>query len=107
MSKKILYGEEARKVLKIGVDAVGDAVRSTIGPRGRNVVYDRGWGGPTITNDGASIAREIVLKDPHQNIGANVAKEASEKTNTVAGDGTTTSIILMQAIVDEGMRRIS
>ena len=106
MSKIIVYGEESRKSLKAGVDAVGDAVRSTIGPKGRNVAYDKGYGGPTITNDGASIAREIVLKDPMQNLGANLAKEAAEKTNNDAGDGTTTSVILMQAIVAEGMRKI-
>ena len=106
MSKIIVYGEESRKSLKAGVDAVGDAVRSTIGPKGRNVAFDRGWGGPTITNDGASIAREIVLKNPMQNMGANLAKEAAEKTNSDAGDGTTTSVVLMQAIISEGMRKI-
>lgn len=106
MSKIIKYNDEARKALKAGVDAVGNAVRVTLGPKGRNVAFDRGWGGPTITNDGASIAREIVLKDPIENMGANICKEAAQKTNDMAGDGTTTSVVLMQAIVSEGMRRI-
>ena len=107
MSKIIKFGREAKKELKIGVDAVGDAVNPTIGPKGRNVVYDKGYGGPTITNDGVSIAREIVLKDPMQNMGANLCKEVSQKTNDAAGDGTTTAAILMQAIVSAGMKEIN
>lgn len=102
-----MFGEEARKELKVGVDAVANAVKITIGPKGRNVVYDKGYGGPTITNDGVSIAREIVMQDPIQNMGANVTKEVAQKTNDSAGDGTTTSVILMQAIVSEGMKRIA
>jgi len=107
MSKQIVLGDEASKVIKKGVDTVADAVKVTIGPRGRNVVYDRGFGGPTITNDGVSIAREIVLKDPLENIGANLIKEVAQKTNEIAGDGTTTSVILTQAIVEGGMKKIS
>ena len=106
MSKKILFGEEARKELKKGVDIVANVVRTTIGPKGRNICMDKGYGGPTVTNDGVSIAREIVLKDPMQNMSGNLCKEAAEKTNNDAGDGTTTSVILMQAIVAEGMRKI-
>jgi chaperonin GroEL len=107
MAKKILMGDEARKELKAGVDAVANAVKLTIGPKGRNVVFDRGYGGPTITNDGVSIAREIVLADPVQNMGANLAKEVAQKTNDTAGDGTTTSVVLLQSIVTEGMKRIA
>jgi len=105
MSKKILYNEEARKALKRGVDAVADAVKITIGPRGRNVVLDKGYGSPTITNDGVSIAREITLKDKFENMGAEIVKEVASKTNDGAGDGTTTATILIQAIVSEGMKQ--
>ena len=104
MSKIIKYNEDARKALKRGVDAVADAVKITIGPRGRNVVLDKGYGAPTITNDGVSIAREITLKDKFENMGAEIVKEVAGKTNDVAGDGTTTATILTQAIVGEGMR---
>jgi chaperonin GroEL len=105
MAKKILYNEQARKALKAGVDAVADAVKITIGPRGRNVILDKGYGAPTITNDGVSIAREIILKDKFENMGAEIAKEVASKTNDVAGDGTTTATILTQAIVSEGLRQ--
>src|SRR6266550_1932133 len=98
MAKKILYNEDARKALKKGVDAVADAVKITIGPRGRNVVLDKGFGAPTITNDGVSIAKEISLKDKFENMGAEIIKEIAEKTNDGAGDGTTTSVILTHAI---------
>ncbi|MSR71260.1 MAG: chaperonin GroEL [Candidatus Taylorbacteria bacterium] len=104
MAKRIIYNEEARKALKKGVDAVADAVKITIGPRGRNVVLDKGYGAPTITNDGVSIAKEITLKDKFENMGAEIAKEVATKTNDIAGDGTTTSVILTQAIIAEGMR---
>lgn len=104
MSKKILYNEDARKALKKGVDAVADAVKITMGPRGRNVVLDKGYGAPTITNDGVSIAKEIVLKDKFENMGAEIIKEVATKTNDLAGDGTTTSVVLTQAIVAEGMK---
>lgn len=105
MSKVILYNEDARKALKRGVDAVADAVKITIGPRGRNVVLDKGYGSPTITNDGVSIAKEISLKDKFENMGAEIIKEVATKTNDVAGDGTTTATILTQAIVAEGMKQ--
>lgn len=104
MSKKILYNEDARKSLKKGVDAVADAVKITIGPRGRNVVLDKGYGAPTITNDGVSIAKEITLKDRFENMGAEIIKEVATRTNDIAGDGTTTSVVLTQAIVAEGMK---
>src|SRR3984885_830813 len=105
MAKKILYNEDARKALKRGVDAVADAVKITIGPRGRNVVLDKGYGSPTITNDGVSIAREITLKDKFENMGAEIIKEVASKTNDVAGDGTTTATILTQAIIAEGLKQ--
>lgn len=104
MSKQILYNEEARKALKKGVDTVADAVKITLGPRGRNVVLDKGYGSPTITNDGVSIAKEITLKDKFENMGAEIVKDVATKTNDIAGDGTTTSVVLMQAIVSEGMK---
>ena len=107
MSNKILYNEEARKSLKKGVDVVADAVKITIGPRGRNVVLDKGYGSPTITNDGVSIAKEISLKDKFENMGAEIVKEVATKTNELAGDGTTTSVILTQAIIAEGMKHTS
>src|SRR3989344_3748571 len=105
MSKQILYSEDARKALKRGVDAVANAVKITIGPRGRNVVLEKSYGAPTITNDGVSIAKEISLKDKFENMGAEIVKEVAEKTNDVAGDGTTTSVILTQAIITEGLRQ--
>jgi chaperonin GroEL len=104
-AKQVRYGEDVRKSLKRGVDAVADAVRVTIGPRGRNVAFDKGYGGPTITNDGVSIAKEITLKDKFENMGAEIVKEVATKTNEAAGDGTTTAVVLMQAIVNEGMKR--
>ncbi len=104
MSKKILYNEDAKKSLKRGVDAVADAVKITIGPRGRNVVLDKGFGSPTITNDGVSIAKEITLSDKFENMGAEIIKEVATKTNDTAGDGTTTSVILTQAIIAEGLK---
>ncbi len=105
MAKKILYNEEARKALKKGIDAVADVVKITIGPRGRNVILDKGYGTPTITNDGVSIAKEISLKDKFENMGAEIIKEVAEKTNSIAGDGTTTATILTQAIINEGMKQ--
>lgn len=107
MAKVIKYNEEARKALLKGVNVVADAVRITIGPRGRNVVLDKGYGGPTITNDGVSIAKEISLKDKFENMGAEIVKEVAEKTNENAGDGTTTSVILAQAIISEGLKYTS
>ena len=107
MAKLIKYNEDARKALLRGVTAVADAVRITLGPRGRNVVLDKGYGSPTITNDGVSIAKEITLKDKFENMGAEIVKEVAEKTNDNAGDGTTTSVVLMHAIVSEGLRQTS
>lgn len=104
MAKQILFNEEARKALKRGVDQVADVVKITIGPKGRNVVLDKGYGAPTITNDGVSIAKEIVLKDKFENMGAEIMKEVATKTNEIAGDGTTTSVVLAQAIIGEGMK---
>ena len=105
MAKKIIYDEEVKKALKRGVDTVANAVKVTLGPRGRNVVLDKGYGGPTITNDGVTIAKEIELKDKFENMGAEIIKEVASKTNDLAGDGTTTATILMQALVNEGLRQ--
>lgn len=107
MSKVIIFNEEARKALKRGIDAVANVVKVTIGPRGRNVVLDKGYGAPMITNDGVSIAKEITLSDKFENMGAEIIKEVANKTNDVAGDGTTTSVILAQAIVTEGLKHAS
>ena len=104
MSKQIIFDEKVRRALKIGVDKVADAVRVTIGPRGRNVILDKGYGGPQITNDGVTIAKEITLRDKFENMGAEIVKEVANKTNDVAGDGTTTAVILTQALVEEGLR---
>ncbi len=104
MAKQTIFGENARLKLKSGIDQVANAVKVTIGPKGRNVVLDKGFGTPTITNDGVSIAKEISLKDKFENMGAEIIKEVATKTNDVAGDGTTTSVVLTQAIVTEGMR---
>jgi len=104
MAKIIIFNEDARKALKRGVDAVANVVKVTIGPRGRNVVLDKSYGAPMITNDGVSIAKEITLKDKFENMGAEIIKEVANKTNDVAGDGTTTSVILAQAIIGEGMK---
>ncbi len=107
MAKQILYQEEARKKLKTGVDKLANAVRVTIGPKGRNVVLDKGFGSPTITNDGVSIAKEIELEDKVENLGAEIVKEVAEKTNDVAGDGTTTAVVLTQSMVAEGLKNVT
>ncbi|MBI2109263.1 MAG: chaperonin GroEL [Parcubacteria group bacterium] len=107
MSKKIIFGEYAHAALKVGVNKVADAVRITLGPRGRNVVLDKGYGAPMITNDGVTIAKDIELKDKFENMGAEIVKEASQKTNDTAGDGTTTAVVLTQAIFNEGLKKIS
>jgi len=104
MAKQIIFNENARQALKRGIDQVANVVKVTIGPKGRNVVLDKGYGAPTITNDGVSIAKEIVLKDKFENMGAEIIKEVATKTNDIAGDGTTTSVVLTQAIVSEGMK---
>ncbi len=103
--KQVLFGQEVREALKLGVDTVANAVRVTLGPRGRNVALDKSFGGPRITNDGVTIAKEISLKDKFANMGAEVAKEVASKTNDKAGDGTTTAVVLAQAIVSEGLKR--
>lgn len=107
MSKKILYNEQAQKALKRGIDIVANAIKITIGPRGRNVVLDHGYGSPLVTNDGATIAKEISLADKFENMGAEIMKEVANKTNEIAGDGTTTSVILAQALMNEGLKKIS
>ncbi len=105
MAKRIIFDEDVRKALKSGVDKVANAVKVTLGPRGRNVVFDKGYGAPTITNDGVTIAKEITLKDKFENMGGEIVKEVANKTNDTAGDGTTTAVLLTQAIVSEGYRR--
>lgn len=105
MAKEVLFGEDVKKKLQKGVDTVANAVKITLGPRGRNVVLDKGFGGPMITNDGVSIAKEITLKDKFENMGAEIIKEVANKTNEIAGDGTTTATILTQALVNEGLKQ--
>jgi len=107
MAKKIVYSEEARKKLKAGADKLADAVKVTLGPKGRNVVLDQGFGAPTITNDGVTIAKEIELKDKVENVGAEIVKEVASKTNDVAGDGTTTATVLAQAILTAGLKNVA
>src|SRR5215207_1853356 len=107
MSKMLKFDEQARRGLENGVNRLADAVKVTLGPRGRNVVLDKKWGAPTITNDGVSIAREIELDDPFENMGAQLVKEVATKTNDVAGDGTTTATVLAQALVREGLRNVA
>src|ERR1700674_1190144 len=99
MAKQLLFDEEARYALRRGIDALADAVKITLGPKGRNVVLDKKFGAPTITNDGVTIAKEIELDEPCENIGAQLAKEVASKTNDIAGDGTTTATVLAQSIV--------
>ena len=105
MAKQVIFDEDVKKSLKKGVDTVANAVKVTLGPRGRNVVLDKGFGAPTITNDGVSIAKEISLKDKFENMGAEIIKEVANKTNDLAGDGTTTATVLTQALVTEGLKR--
>jgi len=107
MAKILEFDEQARRSLERGVDALADAVRVTIGPKGRNVVIDKKWGAPTITNDGVTIAREIELENPYENLGAQLAKEVATKTNDIAGDGTTTATVLAQAMVHEGLKQVT
>ncbi|SNR86649.1 chaperonin GroEL [Geodermatophilus saharensis] len=107
MAKIIKFNEDARRALERGVDKLADAVKVTLGPRGRNVVLDKKFGAPTITNDGVTIAREVELEDPYENLGAQLAKNVATKTNDVAGDGTTTATVLAQALVKEGMRNVA
>src|SRR5665647_2064942 len=107
MAKQLLFDEQARRGLKHGVDRLADAVRVTLGPKGRNVVLDKKWGAPTITNDGVSIAKDIDLEDPFERIGAELVKEVAKKTDEVAGDGTTTATVLAWAMVREGLRNVA
>src|SRR5262245_16715563 len=107
MSKILSFREDARRSLEHGVNALADAVKVTIGPRGRNVVIDKSYGAPTITNDGVTIAREVELTDPYENMGAQLAKEVATKTNDVAGDGTTTATVLAQDMVRAGLKQVA
>ncbi len=107
MAKQIVFEDEARKSLKAGVDALANAVKTTLGPKGRNVALDKKWGSPTVTHDGVTVAKEIELEDPFENMGAQLLKEAATKTNDVAGDGTTTATVLAQAIVTEGLKNVT
>jgi chaperonin GroEL len=105
MAKQVLFGQEVREALKRGVDTVSGAVKVTLGPRGRNVALDKSFGGPRITNDGVSIAKEITLANKFENMGAEVIKEVATKTNDKAGDGTTTAVVLAHAVISEGLKR--
>src|SRR6266702_2349419 len=107
MAKQIKYGAEARQSLKAGIDQLADAVATTLGPKGRNVALDKKWGAPSVIHDGVSVAKEIELQNPFENMGAQMVKEAASKTADVAGDGTTTSTVLTRAIVTEGIKMIT
>jgi chaperonin GroEL len=107
MAKQISFSEDARRRLKVGIDVLADAVKTTLGPKGRNVALDKKWGAPTVTHDGVTVAKEIELTDPYENMGAQLLKEAATKTNDVAGDGTTTATVLAQAIVNEGLKNVA
>src|SRR5512133_1765556 len=107
MPKIIAFDTEARRSLEAGMNKLADAVRVTLGPKGRNVVLDKKWGAPTITKDGVTVAKEIELKDANENMGAQMVKEVASKTSDVAGDGTTTATVLAQAIVREGMKNVT
>src|SRR5256884_798018 len=107
MPKILEFDEDARRSLERGVDKLADTVKVTLGPRGRNVVIDKKWGAPTITNDGVTVAKEVELGNPYENLGAQLAKEVATKTNDIAGDGTTTATVLAQAMVREGLRNVA
>src|SRR5438093_7270812 len=107
MPKQIAFAEEARRAMERGMDQLANAVKVTLGPKGRNVVLEKKWGVPTITNDGVSIAKEIELEEPYEKIGAELVKEVAKKTDDVAGDGTTTATVLAQALVKEGLRNVA
>ncbi len=107
MSKELKFNEDARRRLEAGVNKLADSVKVTLGPKGRNVVLDKKFGAPTITNDGVSIAREVELEDHFENMGAQLVKEVATKTNDIAGDGTTTATVLAQALIKEGMRNVA
>src|SRR5215204_2722509 len=107
MAKQLAFSEEARRRLKRGVDQLADAVTTTLGPKGRNVALDKKFGAPTVTHDGVTVAKDIELDDPYENMGAQLLKEAATKTEDVAGDGTTTATVLAQAIVTEGLKNVA
>jgi len=107
MAKQLSFNEDARRRLKVGVDTLANAVKTTLGPKGRNVALDKKWGAPTVTHDGVTVAKEIELEDPYENMGAQLLKEAATKTNDIAGDGTTTATVLAQAIVTEGLKNVA
>ena len=107
MAKQLTYSDEARQKLLAGVSKLARAVRSTLGPRGRNAVLDKGWGSPNVTKDGVTVAEEIELKDPYENMGAQLVKEAASKTSDVAGDGTTTATVIAEAVYREGLKMIA
>src|SRR5699024_2081114 len=107
MAKLIAFDQEARQGLQKGVDTLADAVKVTLGPKGRNVVLDKAFGGPLVTNDGVTIARDIDVEDPFENLGAQLVKSVAVKTNDIAGDGTTTATLLAQALVHEGLRNVA
>src|ERR687896_2215948 len=106
-AKQLSYSDDARQKLLSGVSKLARAVRSTLGPRGRNAVIDKGWGSPNVTKDGVTVAEEIELQDPYENMGAQLVKEAASKTNDVAGDGTTTATVLAEGIFREGLKMIA
>src|ERR671927_1896626 len=106
-AKELLFEEQARRALERGANAVANAVKVTLGPRGRNVVIDKKWGSPTITKDGVTVAKEVELEDHFENMGAQLVREVASKTNDVAGDGTTTATVLAQALVREGLRNVA
>jgi chaperonin GroEL len=107
VAKILEFNEEARKSLKVGIDTLANAVKTTLGPKGRNVALDKKFGAPTVTHDGVTVAKEIELADPFENMGAQLLKEAATKTNDVAGDGTTTATVLAQGIVNEGLKNVA
>ncbi|HET7641759.1 MAG TPA: TCP-1/cpn60 chaperonin family protein, partial [Ktedonobacteraceae bacterium] len=107
MAKQLVFDEDARRSLKRGIDILAGAVKTTLGPKGRNVALDKKFGAPTVTHDGVTVAKEIQLEEPFENMGAQLLKEAATKTNDVAGDGTTTATVLAQAIVNEGLKNLA
>src|ERR671933_793062 len=107
MAKQLVFNEDARRSLTKGIEAVAKSVKTTLGPKGRNVALGKKFGGPTVTHDGVTVAKEIELPDPFENMGAQLLKEAASKTNDIAGDGTTTATVLAQAIVHEGFRNVT
>ena len=107
MAKQLVFSEEARRSLKRGIDVLSTAVATTLGPKGRNVALDKKFGAPTITHDGVTVAKEIELEDPYENMGAQLLKEAATKTNDIAGDGTTTATVLAHTIITEGLKNVA